>query len=158
MHYQVLSLQSNAAAHVNVPKVSALQSRRLALCDVEGDLESRVQDVEQAVGKPPEEEEDSDEGHGNDGLASGDLACPSDLTVVDALATSVHSDSLSGGWTACLLLVDLVQCRLVGPSKELESHGVDVQLMYGRIDEVSPGGGGNWRAVCDEVDNKGKQM
>lgn len=129
MRCWILSLvQSGAACYVNVPKVSPLQSRRLALCDVEGDLESRVQDVEQTIGKPPEEEENSDEGHGNDRLASSNLTGPSDLTVVDALATSVYSDSLGGGWAACLLLVDLIQCRLAGPSsKELEPHGgVDV--------------------------------
>ena len=38
------------------PEISTLETRRLALSDMQGDLEARVEDIEKTIGKAPEEE------------------------------------------------------------------------------------------------------
>ena len=50
-------------------EVSSLETRRLSTSDVKSDLEARVEDIEKTVGESPHEEEDSDQGDGNNGLA-----------------------------------------------------------------------------------------
>ena len=65
-------------------EVSTLQTTSLGRGDVEGVLELGVEDVEEAVGKAPEEEEDGDEGDGEDGLFDGQGGGTCDASVGDA--------------------------------------------------------------------------
>lgn len=76
-------------------EVSSLETRRLSASDVKSDLEARVEDIEKTVGESPHEEEDSDQGDGNDGLADRESGSSSDDTVVDRLAANLFVDDFS---------------------------------------------------------------
>jgi hypothetical protein len=152
----------------HIPKVSSLQSRGLALRYVQCDLKSWIKDVEETVGETlmmlvyqndylvhrphigmltPEEEEEGDESNGNDGLTSSQLACTSEVAVVDALAASVLRDGLGHWGATALLLVDLLKSGLLGTS-ESEHHdercvwigGIEERRAGDRGDDVVEGG------------------
>ena len=77
-----------------------------------------VQDIEKTVGKSPEEEEDGDQAHGDDGLASGDLGSTSDQLVIDTFSVLFALvDSFNGRWTT--LVVDIVKDGLGSLSEHL---------------------------------------
>ena len=76
------------------------QSGALALCDAEDLLKMLVQDIEEAVGKAPKEEEDSDKGDGDDGLTGRDLGGAGDGMVGDAAGPAGSFDSRGGRGTA----------------------------------------------------------
>ena len=65
-----------------------------------------VQDIEKTVGETPQEEEDGDQTHGDDGLTRGDLGGASDLFVVDTFPVLFAlSDGLNGRGST--LIVDV---------------------------------------------------
>jgi hypothetical protein len=152
----------------HIPKVSSLQSRGLALSYIQSYLESTVQDVEETVGETlmmlvfhndyivqksqigmltPEEEEEGDESNGNDRLTGRQLACTSEVAVVNALAASVLGDGLDSRGATALLLVDLLKSGLLRTS-ESEHHdercvwivGVEERRAGDRGDDVVEGG------------------
>jgi hypothetical protein len=157
----------NSGEH-DIPKVSSLQPRGLALSDVQCDLKPAIQDVEETVGETlmmlvyhndyllqnsqigmltPEEEKEGDESNRDDGLTSSQLACTSEVAVVDALAASVLSDDLDSRGATALLLVDLLKSGLLGTS-ESEHHdercvwigGVEERRAGDRGDDVVESG------------------
>jgi hypothetical protein len=152
----------------HIPKVGSLQTRGLALSHVQSDLKSAIQDVEETVGETlmmlvchndylvhrlqkgmltPEEEEERDESNGNDRLTGSQLACTSEVAVVNTLATSVLDDGLDSRGATALLLVDLLKSRLLRTS-ESEHHdercvwigGVEERRAGDRGDDVVEGG------------------
>ena len=76
-------------------EVGSLETRRLSTSDVKSDLEARVEDIEKTVGKSPHEEEDSDQGDGNDGLAHGKSRSSGNDAVVDRLAANLLINNFS---------------------------------------------------------------
>jgi hypothetical protein len=102
-------------------EVSSLETRRLSAGDVQSNLEAGVEDIEKTIGETPEEKEECDQGDGDDRLTSGQLGSTSDDAVVNALAANILIDNFDSRGAASLLLVDLVQCRLLGAT-ESENH------------------------------------
>ena len=94
-------------------EVGGLETRRLSLSDVQGNLEARVENIEKTVGEAPEEEEECNHGDRDDGLLGGQLGSSSDDAVVNALAANILIDGLDSGRAASLLLVDLLEGRLL---------------------------------------------
>lgn len=112
----------------NVPEVCGLKCRRFTLCDVQSDLEARVQNVQEAICKAPEEEKNRDQGDGDDGLTGSQSAGTSNNAVVNALAADLLLDDLDGRRAATLLFVHLIDGRLLRAIDTEELHGESESL------------------------------
>ena len=80
--------------------------------DKQGRVRKSIQDIKQAVGEAPQEEEDGDQTDGDDRLFQSDLGSSGNFLIADALAFFRQLLDFHHGWPAIHLCFDFFGRRL----------------------------------------------